>query len=107
LLLLFIIIFIDRNYPTRYFIQQHKFHKNIQLLQNLLPGGHSVPLIDRSISISPTMERMIFDRFAGIRNNNHWRPELRYETTTPFSQSDIEEFVELTEQVYIQLLTVA
>ena len=90
-----------------YFVQQHKFHKNIQLLHNLLPGGHSVPLVDRTINIAPEMERMIFDRFAGVRNNNHWRPELRYETTTPFSQSDIEELVKLTEQVYIQLLTVA
>jgi hypothetical protein len=90
-------------FTPNFWIAQHEFNKNVQLLHILLPNSR-VPIVDNSIRIPPNVHRMVFE----IQNQkNHWRPELRYETTTPFSQSDIEEFVELTEQVYIKLLTVA
>lgn len=91
----------------QYCIQQHKFHLNVQLLHTLLPGGHGVPLIDRTVYVLPNLQKMVFDRYNGTVNNEHWKPEIRYKTTIPFSQTDIEQFVELTEKIYIELLTIA
>jgi hypothetical protein len=92
--------------PISFWISQHKFHKNLQLLSTLLPGGNQVPLVDSSIHVPANLRRMIFDPFNGTKNHNHWRPELRYESNTIFTETDIEAFVQLSEDFYIKILSV-
>lgn len=96
-------------FPT-YYIKQHKFNKNIQLLHSLLPGNN-VLLINRAIPLSINLQRMVFDAVGTTRNNDYWKPELRYEPvnwfSTRYTEQDVIDLVSLTETVYNDLLRIA
>jgi hypothetical protein len=98
------------SFRPSYWIAQHKFNRNVQLLHLLLPGNN-VPLINRAIPVSINLQRMVFDAVGTTRNNDHWKPELRYEPTnwfsTRYTEQDIIDLVSLTETVYNDLLRIA
>jgi len=89
-----------------YWIEQHKFNKNIQLLDKLLPGNN-IPLINQSVPISLTIQKMILETVSRVRNNNYWKPELRYEPANwilgKYTEQDIKDLVKLSEKIYIEL----
>jgi hypothetical protein len=96
--------------PT-YSISQHKFNKNIQLLNNLLPGNN-IPLINPSIPIhsNPNIEKMLLDTVSRRRNTDCWKPDLRYNPVSWFfpkyTEQDVHDLVSLTEDIYIKLQNV-
>lgn len=98
-----------RDFIPSYYFAQHKFNINVQLLHILLPGN-VVPLVNSSIPVAANLQRMIFDPFNGSRNNHCWKPDIRYLPASWFAsnytEQDVLDLVELTEQVYIHLQSV-
>lgn len=106
----------NQHFTPQYWIAQHQFNRNIRLLADIFRvefPGTSFHLVNNLTRVSMSNQKMILEIIGNGRTRNNqdfWKPELRYEPVSWFNarytEQDVIDLVNLTEQVFIQLQSV-